>query len=133
MVGGKIASRRMDDARRRPKRLARKGGAMVARRLLSRKTVRFGLAPSPKDSGLQPVPGDKGLPILGHAPAVLLGMEFLESRLETYGDISWFHCFGKPFVLAFGPEAAQEVFANKRRSSHRKARSSFWVVSSSVD
>jgi len=43
---------------------------------------------------------------------LLLGIEFLESRLEKYGEISWLRGFGVPVVLAFGPEAAQEVFAN---------------------
>jgi cytochrome P450 len=85
---------------------------VAARRLLSRESVECVLSPQPEDSGLQPVPGDKGLPILGHAPGLLLGIEFLESRLEKYGEISWLRGFGVPVVLAFGPEAAQEVFAN---------------------
>jgi cytochrome P450 len=80
---------------------------------MNRKAVRSELAPAPKDSGLQSVPGDKGLPILGHAfTAVALGIEFLESRLETYGEISWIRGLAMPFVLALGPEAAQEVLAN---------------------
>lgn len=114
------ASQHVDNARRLAKRLARQGGAVVARRLLNRKTVPSDLAPAPKNSGLQPVPGDKGLPILGHAPAILLGLPFLESRLETYGEISWLHGFGMPVVLAFGPQAAQEVFANNDRAFSQK-------------
>ena len=36
----------------------------------------------------------------------------MESRLETYGEISWMRGLTIPFVLALGPDAAQEVFAN---------------------
>jgi len=33
-------------------------------------------------------------------------IEFLESRLETYGAVSWMRGLAMPFVLALGPEAA---------------------------
>ena len=107
------AGRHVDDVRRRSRRLATRGGAVVARRLLNRKAVRSDLSPVPNGSGLQSIPGDKGLPILGHAlTAVALGIEFFESRLETYGEISWIRGLAMPFVLALGPEAAQEVLTN---------------------
>jgi cytochrome P450 len=120
------ARRHLDDARRRAKRLARKGGAIAARRLLDRKSVRCELSPAPEDSGLQPIPGDKGLPILGHAlAAAMLGIEFLESRLETYGEISWMRGLAMPFVLALGPEAAQEVFTNNDHAFSQKGQELF--------
>ena len=121
------ASRHVEDAcRRTTKRLARKGGAIAARKLLSRRSVRCELSPAPKDSGLQPIPGDKGLPILGYAlAAATLGMEFLESRLETHGEISWMRGLGMPFVLALGPEAAQEVFANNDHVFSQKGQELF--------
>jgi cytochrome P450 len=126
MVGIMTTSRHLDDARRRAKRLARKGGAIAARRLLDRKSVRCELSPAPEDSGLQPIPGDKGLPILGHAlAAAALGIEFLESRLETYGEISWMRGLAMPFVLALGPEAAQEVFANNDHAFSQKGQELF--------
>ncbi len=113
-------SERIDSARRLPKRLARRGGAAVARRLMSRESVPCELCPAPEDSGLEAIPGDKGLPLVGHAPAIVLGLGFLESRFETYGEITWLHGFGKPVVLAFGPAAAQEVFANDDRAFSQK-------------
>jgi cytochrome P450 len=120
------AGRDVEDARRRAKRLARKGGAIAARRLLDRKSVRCELSPAPEGSGLQPIPGDKGLPILGHAlAAATLGLEFLESRLETYGEISWMRGLSMPFVLALGPEAAQEVFANNDHAFSQKGAELF--------
>ena len=113
MMGIMTASRGVENVRRRTKRRARLGGAAVARRLLNRKVVRCDLSPAPEHSGLQPIPGDRGLPIVGHAlTAVPLGIEFLENRLDTYGEISWMRGLGIPFVLALGPQAAQEVFAN---------------------
>ena len=119
------ASRHVDEARRLSRRLARKGGAVVARRLMNRKSVRSELSPAPKDSGLQSV-GDKGLPILGHAlTAAALGIEFLENRLETYGEISWMRGLAIPFVLAFGPEAAQEVLANNDHVFSQKGQELF--------
>jgi hypothetical protein len=101
------------DVRRRAKKLALKGGSVVARRLLMRKAVRCYLAPAPEGSGLRPIPGDKGLPVLGHAlAAATLPIEFLKGRAQTYGAISWTRGFGVPFVLALGPEASQEVLTN---------------------
>ena len=108
----KASGRLWEAARRRLKALALKSGAVAARRLLHRKFVRRELSRAPEDSGLQPIPGDKGLPVLGHALAATLGIEFLESRLDIYGEISWMRGFGTPFVLALGPKAAEQVFAN---------------------
>jgi cytochrome P450 len=112
-VGNMTAHSHIEYVRRRTRRLAVRGGAAVARRLLNRKSGRCELSPVPKGSGLQPIPGDKGLPILGHAlAAVALGTAFFESRLETYGEISWIRGMSMPFVLALGPQAAQEVLTN---------------------
>jgi cytochrome P450 len=64
--------------------------------------------------------------MLGHAlTAAALGMEFLERRLETYGEISWSRGLGMPFVLAFGPDAAQEVFANRDKVFSQKGAEFF--------
>ena len=120
------ASQYIDDARRRTTGLASRVGAAAARRLLNRNTVSTGLALGPKNSGLQSIPGDKGLPILGHTlTAAALGNEFMERRLETYGEISWSHGLGMPIVLAFGPEAAQEVFANREKAFSQKGAEFF--------
>ncbi|ORW96740.1 hypothetical protein AWB92_07345 [Mycobacterium sp. IEC1808] len=54
-----------------------------------------------------------------------LGIEFLESRLEKYGEISWMRGLGVPFVLALGPDAAQEVFANNDRVFSQKGQELF--------
>src|SRR5882757_7156833 len=126
MVGIATAGQRAEDVRRWAKRLALKGGAVVTRRMLKRKAVRRYLSPAPKGIGLQPIPGDKGLPILGHAlAAATLPIEFLESQLATYGAISWMRGFATPFVLALGPEASQEVLANNDHVFSQKGQEFF--------
>ena len=115
------AGRYIGDARRRTTGLGRQVAAAGARRLLNRSAVPCGLASGPNNSGLQEIPGDKGLPFLGHTiTAAALGNEFMERRLETYGEISWSRGLGMPFVLAFGPDAAQEVFANREKAFSQK-------------
>ena len=115
-----------EDVRRWAKRLVLKGGALVARRLLSREPVGRDLCPVPEETGLQPIPGDKGLPILGHAlAAATLPVEFLENRRETYGAISWTRAFAMRVVLALGPEASQEVLANNDHVFSQKGQEFF--------
>jgi cytochrome P450 len=126
MVGIMTASQRAEDVRRLTKRLVLRGGAAVARGQLNRKPARCDLSPAPEGSGLQAIPGDKGLPILGHAlGAATLPIEFLESRLETYGAVSWMRGFAMPIVLALGPEASQEVFANSDHVFSQKGQEFF--------
>lgn len=102
-----------DAVRRWVKRRALTVAAMITRGRSKREPIRCDFAPAPEGSGLHPVPGDKGLPILGHVVAAATQpVEFLESRLETYGSVSWMRGFAMPIVLALGPEASQEVLAN---------------------
>ena len=118
--------RRAEDLRQRAKKLALKGGAMVARGMLRRQPVRRDLSSAPKDTGVQPIPGDRGLPIVGHAlAAATLPLEFLERQLEHYGAVSWMRGFAMPFVLALGPEAAQEVLANNDHVFSQKGQEFF--------
>ena len=49
----------------------------------------------------------------------------MENRLETYGAISWMRGFAMPFVLALGPEASQEVFANNDHVFSQKGQEFF--------
>jgi cytochrome P450 len=120
------AGRHAEHVRRWVKRLVLKGAAVVARRQLNRRAVGRDLCPVPEDIALQPVPGDKGLPILGHTlAAATLPIEFLESRLETYGAVSWIRGFATPFVLALGPDASQEVLANNDHVFSQKGQEFF--------
>jgi cytochrome P450 len=119
-------SKRAEELRRGTKRRALKAGAAVAGKLLNRQAVPCDLSPAPEGTGLKPIPGDKGLPILGHAiAAATLPIEFLESRLNTYGPISWIRGFAMPVVLALGPEASQEVLANNDHVFSQKGQEFF--------
>jgi cytochrome P450 len=126
MLGLMTPGQRAEDLRRWAKRLALKGGATVTHRMLRRRPVRRDLSPAPKDTGLKPIPGDRGLPIVGHAlAAATLPLEFLERQLEHYGAVSWMRGFATPFVLALGPEAAQEVLANNDHVFSQKGQEFF--------
>ncbi len=110
----------------RAKALALKGGAVIARRQLRRIPVRRDLSPVPDGTGLRPVSGDRGLPILGHVlAAATMPIEFLESRLDSYGPVSWMRGFAMPFVLALGPDASQEVFTNSDHVFSQKGQEFF--------
>lgn len=75
------------------------------------------LATAPADSELKPVPGDSGLPLLGH------GLEYLrdpvkmwENRYKRYGPVSWFETFGRQFVALLGPDASDVVLSNRDKA-----------------
>ena len=71
----------------------------------------------PAGSGLEPVMGEPGLPVLGktlafmrHGPAVSL------EQHQRFGPVSWTHVFGMRMVLVVGPEAAQDILVNKDKA-----------------
>lgn len=64
--------------------------------------------------------------MLGHAlAAATSGVGFLQRQLEIYGEVSWMRGFSMPFVLALGPDAAQDVFANTDRAFSQKGAELF--------
>jgi cytochrome P450 len=72
------------------------------------------LAPPPAGSALQGVPGDRGLPVLGHSLEVLIGgPEYARRRWERYGPVSWLDAFGIREVALLGPDATEIVFTNR--------------------
>ncbi|HMT50269.1 MAG TPA: cytochrome P450, partial [Dietzia sp.] len=65
------------------------------------------LADAPAGSGLAPVPGDGGLPLLGHGLDYLRDpMRLWQTRYQRYGRVSWFRAFGTRIVALLGPEAS---------------------------
>lgn len=75
------------------------------------------LAPAPTGSELTPVPGDGGLPLLGHGLAYLRDpMRLWESRYRRHGPVSWFQAFGRQFVALLGPEASEVVLTNRDKA-----------------
>jgi cytochrome P450 len=83
--------------------------------LMDRTWPRRDLAAPP--AGLKPVPGDPGLPLLGHSLEMLrLGLGYAMRRYEQYGPVSWVRAFGVNVVSACGPEATQVVLANRDKA-----------------
>lgn len=89
--------------------------------LLNRDWPVRALAAPPAGSALKPVPGDPGLPLIGHSVEMLrLGMNYVMKRYERHGPVSWASAFGTRTVSAAGPEATQIVFANKDKAFSQK-------------
>lgn len=75
------------------------------------------LAPAPTGSELTPVPGDGGLPLLGHGLEYLRDpMRLWEGRYHRYGPVSWFRAFGTRIVALLGPEASEVVLTNRDKA-----------------
>lgn len=75
------------------------------------------LALAPTDSGLAPVQGGSGLPLLGHGLSYLRDpVAMWEGRYARYGPVSWFRAFGRDFVLLLGPDASEVVLGNRDKA-----------------
>ncbi|WP_255773807.1 cytochrome P450 [Mycobacteroides abscessus] len=75
------------------------------------------LAIPPAGSGLRPVMGDPGPPLLGHSfPVIYDTMGWSRERYAKYGSVSWFNGFGIQAVMALGAEAIGEVLFNRDRA-----------------
>lgn len=75
------------------------------------------LATPPPGSGLEPVLGDYGPPILGHSLTVttdLLG--FARERYRRYGPVQWAGGFGTRMVIVLGPESIGRVLVNRDKA-----------------
>jgi cytochrome P450 len=75
------------------------------------------LAPIPPGSGLAPVPGDFGWPLLGYTWQLLhdpLGTG--RRRYDRYGPVSWLGAFGTRVVALLGPDAAEVALTNRDRA-----------------
>ena len=72
------------------------------------------LAPPPPASGLKPVPGDPGPPLVGYSLSLLTDvLRHARRRYERYGPISWSGGVDRPVVSVVGPDAIEEVLANR--------------------
>jgi cytochrome P450 len=75
------------------------------------------LVAPPAGSSLEPVPGDGGIPLIGHSlEALRLGLDFGLKRYETYGPVSWMRVFGVRIVGIAGGDATQIVLTNKDKT-----------------
>ena len=72
------------------------------------------LARPPRGSGLKPVMGNYGFPVLGHVLSSLSEpLDFARGRYERYGPVSWAGGVGFKVVTLMGPEALETAWVNK--------------------
>ena len=108
----------LDQARRRftPTLNTIPGMGVVDKRLRERDWPQFVMAEPPAGSGLKPVMGDSGLPVVGHLIETFRnGPEFLLEVYRKYGPLHYAKTPALDAVAALGPDATQAVFANKNK------------------
>jgi cytochrome P450 len=108
----------LDQARRRftPSVNNIPGMGLVERRLLNTEFPEKKLADPPPGSGLKPVRGDAGLPIVGHLIEVLRGgPDYLMHLYQTKGPLVYGASSAMPSVSALGPDAAQVIYSNRNK------------------
>lgn len=92
------------------------GMGLVEQRLLKTSFPQTTLAEPPPNSGLKPVVGDAGLPILGHLVEMLRGgPEYLMFLYRTHGPLVFADSKFLPGVAALGPDAAQAIYTNRNK------------------
>jgi cytochrome P450 len=75
------------------------------------------LAPPPTGSGLKPVIGNYGFPLVGHIMSSIADpLHFARQRYDRYGPVSWAGGVGFRIVTLMGPEALETVWINKDKS-----------------
>ncbi len=107
-----------DQARRRltPTLQTIPGMALLDRRLRDRDWPQFVFAEPPAGSGLKPVLGDRGLPLLGHLVEVFRGgPAFMLEVYRKYGPVYYGRMPAMSAVGALGPDATQEVLSDRNR------------------
>lgn len=93
----------------------RQTAAAVVDRLPARGPVP--LATPPGGSGLAPVLGSPGLPVLGHTLGMMgRTLEFCRAANERFGPVSWTNALGTKLVLVLGPDAIGEVLTNREKT-----------------
>ncbi|MGW0162631.1 cytochrome P450 [Mycobacterium sp. NPDC003323] len=75
------------------------------------------LARPPAGSGLRPVMGNYGFPVIGHIMSSLVDpLDFARRRYDRYGPVSWAGGVGFRIVTLMGPEALEAVWINKDKA-----------------
>ncbi|ETZ37773.1 P450 heme-thiolate domain protein [Mycobacterium intracellulare MIN_052511_1280] len=75
------------------------------------------LAAPPAGSGLRPVLGDAGLPLVGHTlDYIRFGSDLGRERYERFGSVSWMGAFGTKMAVIAGPQATQEALTTNAKA-----------------
>ncbi len=108
----------LDQAKRRftPSITNFPGMGLVEKRLLRTQFPQKKLAEPPPGSGLKPVMGDAGLPILGHMIEMMRGgPDYFLHLYNTQGPLVFGDSPWLPAVAALGPDAAQTIYSNRNK------------------
>ena len=92
------------------------GMGLLEKRLLAHEWHQLALAEPPAGSGLKPVMGDAGLPIVGHMIELFRGgPDFVLQLYRKRGPIHYHRLAVASAVAALGPDATQAVFSNRNK------------------
>jgi cytochrome P450 len=108
----------LDQARRRltPTVNTIPGMGLAEKRLLTVDWKQKPLAQAPAGSGLKPVMGDSGLPVLGHVIEMFReGPDFPLHLYRTRGPVFFADSPILPSIIAVGPEAMQTIYSNRNK------------------
>ena len=79
------------------------------------------MAAPPAGSGLKPVMGDRGLPVLGHIIEMFRGgPDFPLHLYKTRGPVFYAESPALPSIVAIGPDATQAIFSNRNKDYSQK-------------
>ncbi|AEF36793.1 MAG: cytochrome P450 [Mycolicibacter algericus] len=108
----------LDQARRRftPTLNTIPGMGAIEKRLLTVDWKQKTLAEPPAGSGLKPIVGDSGLPVLGHIVEMFRGgPDFAMHIYRKHGPVYFAESPILSSVVALGPDATETVFANRKK------------------
>ena len=115
----------LDQARRRftPTLHTIPGMGLLEKRLLVHEWKTITMAEPPAGSGLKPVVGDAGLPMIGHLVEVLRGgPDYMLGLYEKHGPVIYSRLPALPAVAAIGPDAAEVIYSNRNKDYSQE----FW-------
>lgn len=114
----------LDQARRRltPTLNTIPGMGLLDERLRRQDWQEFVFAEPPAGSGLRPVMGNSGLPVLGHLIEVFRGgPDYVLQTYRRFGPVHFSKTAAINAVAALGPDATQEVFSNRNKDFSTEA------------
>ncbi|WP_019971519.1 cytochrome P450 [Mycobacterium sp. 141] len=114
----------LDQAKRRftPTPNTLPGMAVVEKHLKEKDWNQFVFAEPPAGSGLKPIMGDTGLPIIGHMIEVFrAGPDYVLDLYRKHGPVYYAQTPALSQVMALGPDATQTVFSNRNKDYSQRA------------
>src|SRR4051812_15665173 len=86
------------------------------------------LAEPPAGSGLEPVMGDPGIPLVGHSLGFLQNsLDYSRRFHQQFGPVFWGNVFGTRLVMVLGPDGIETVLANRDRAFASKEGWNYFI------